>query len=81
MLPLSRIIISKFKTGKKRKETKQKLLKNSISFRSSNRTLSVRVQYVQKKEETSSKTLLCKHSLLTFESYEFEQVDVSSRKK
>lgn len=30
MLPLSRIIISKFKTGEKKKETKQKLLKNFI---------------------------------------------------
>lgn len=59
MLPLSRIIISKFKTGKKKERNKAKIVKKFHSVRSSNRTLSVRVQYVQKKERTSPKTLLC----------------------
>lgn len=81
MLPLSRIIISKFKTGKKKERNKAKIVKKFHSVRSSNRTLSVRVQYVQKKEGISPKTLLCEHSLLTLKSYEFEQVDMSSRKK
>lgn len=59
MLPLSRIIISKFKTGKKKERNKAKIVKKFNFIPSSNRTLSVRVQYVQKKEGTSPKTLLC----------------------
>lgn len=61
MLPLSRIIISKFKTGKKKERNKAKIVKK-FNFIPSVRAIEL-YQYVsnmsKKKERTSPKTLLC----------------------